>query len=174
MLSPKMQAALNDQINRELWSGYIYLSMAAYFEERNLAGAAHWMHAQFKEELFHMMKLYNFVVERGGRVLLQPVDAVETEWESALDAFAYGYNHETLVTASINSLVDLAVEEKDHATNSFLNWYVDEQVEEESSFDGVVQQLKLAGDGGGLFMVDKELGQRVELFTLPMGEAEGG
>jgi len=174
MLSVKMQAALNEQINKELWSGYIYLSMAAYFEEQNLAGAAHWMHAQFKEELFHTMKLYDFVVERGGRVLLKPIDAVETEWESPLDAFAYGYNHELIVTQLINDLVDLAVEEKDHATNSFLSWFVDEQVEEESSFDGVVQQLKLAGDGGGLFMVDKELGQRVELFTLPIGAAEGG
>lgn len=168
MLSEKMQAALNEQINKELWSGYIYLSMAAYFEDINMSGAAHWMQCQFKEELFHTMKLYNYVVERGGRVLLKPVDAVETEWESALDAFAYGYNHELVVTGLINSLVDLAIEEKDHATNSFLKWYVDEQVEEEASFDGVVQQLRLTGDGGGLFMIDRELGQRPELFTLPL------
>ncbi|MGQ9732832.1 MAG: ferritin [Candidatus Zipacnadales bacterium] len=170
MLSDKMQAALNKQINAEIWSGYIYLSMAANFRRLNLAGAAHWMECQFKEELMHAWKLMDYIHDRGGKVTLMPIEAVPTEWDTALAAYQFGYEHEIKVSAMINDLVNLATEEKDHASTSFLQWYVDEQVEEEASFDEVVQKLKLVGDGGGLFMVDRELAQRVPIFLFPLLE----
>ena len=161
MLSEKMQEAINDQLNYELQSGYLYLSMVAYFESISLGGFATWMRSQAQEELMHAMKLYDYVHERGGRVRLGHVDCPATEWESPLAAFQQAYQHEVSVSRRIDALVDLAIEEKDHATNNFLQWFVAEQVEEESSVDAVVQKLKLAGDkGGGLFMLDRELGQR--------------
>jgi len=166
MLSEKIQDAINKQIVAETYSAYLYWSMAAYFESVNLAGFGQWMKAQAQEELFHAAKFFNFVAERGGRVLLGAVDAPPTEWDSPLAVFEHAYQHEQKVTGLINGLVDLAVEERDHATKSFLDWFVDEQVEEESSADGVVQKLKLMGDApGGLFMLDRELGQRI--FTMP-------
>lgn len=166
MISKKMEAALNDQINAELYSAYLYLSMVAYFESANLCGFATWMRAQTQEEVMHAMKIYDFVNERGGRVLLGAVDAPPTEWDSPLAGFEAAYKHEQLVTGRINDLVNLAVEEKDHATNAFLQWFVNEQVEEEMSVDNVVQQLKMAENApGAMFMIDRELGQRV--FTPP-------
>lgn len=171
MLGEKMQAALNRQVNAELYSGYLYLSMAANFERQGLKGAAQWMRAQAKEELLHAMKFYEFIVDRGGVVTLDAVEKPPTTWESALAAFQDAYEHETKVTAMINALVELAIEEKDHATNSFLQWFVDEQVEEEASVDEVVQKLKLAGNAG-LFMVDRELGTRPHLFNLPITGTE--
>ena len=166
MLSEKIQAAINKQIVAETYSAYLYWSMAAYFESVNLAGCAQWMKAQVQEELFHAAKLFNFVAERGGRVKLGAIDAPPTEWDSPLAVFEHAYQHEQKVTGLINGLVDLAVEERDHATRNFLDWYVDEQVEEEASADAVVQKLKMVGDApGGLFMIDSELGQRV--FTMP-------
>ncbi|MEW6577888.1 MAG: ferritin [Chloroflexota bacterium] len=161
MLSEKMQAALNKQINAELHSAYIYLSMAAYFEDKNLTGFAHWMRVQAKEELGHAMKFFDFIVERRGRVLLEPVAAVPIEWASPLAVFENALAHEQKVTGLIHGLVNLAIEERDHAANSFLQWFVDEQVEEEASADAIVQQLKLAGDSGvALLMLDRELGAR--------------
>ena len=171
MLSDKMQAALNKQINAEIWSGYIYLSMAANFQRLNLTGAAHWMESQFKEELLHAWKFMDYVHERGGTLNLMPIDAVPAEWDTALAAYEFGYDHELKVSAMINDLMTLAMEEKDHASTSFLQWFVDEQVEEEASFDEVVQKLKLVGDGGGLFMIDRELAQRVPIFLFPLIEA---
>ena len=174
MLSEKMQDAINRQLVAETYSAYLYWSMAAYFESVNLAGFAQWMKAQAQEELVHAAKFFNFVAERGGRVLLAAIEAPSTEWDSPLAVFEHAYQHEQKVTGLINDLVDLAVEERDHATKSFLDWFVDEQVEEEASADGVVQKLKLMGDApGGLFMLDRELGQRV--FTMPAsteGEAK--
>jgi ferritin len=156
-----MQAALNKQINAELHSAYIYLSMAAYFEDKNLTGFAHWMRVQAKEELGHAMKFFDFIVERRGRVLLEPVAAVPIEWASPLAVFENALAHEQKVTGLIHGLVNLAIEERDHAANSFLQWFVDEQVEEEASADAIVQQLKLAGDSGvALLMLDRELGAR--------------
>lgn len=161
MLSEKMQTALNKQINAELHSAYIYLSMAAYFEDRALTGFAHWMRVQAKEELGHAMKFFDFIVERRGRVLLEPVGAVPTDWASPLAVFENALAHEQKVTGLIHDLVNLAVAEKDHATQSFLQWFVDEQVEEEASADAIVQQLKLVGDSGvALFMLDRELSER--------------
>ncbi len=161
MLSEKMQAAMNKQINAELHSAYIYLSMAAYFEDKNLPGFAHWMRVQAKEEVGHAMKFFDFIVERRGRVLLEPVAAVPTDWPSPLAVFENALAHEQKVTGLINDLVNLAIAEKDHASNSFLQWFVDEQVEEEASADAIVQKLKMAGDSSvALLILDQELGGR--------------
>jgi len=172
MLNEKMEAALNRQINAELSSAYLYLSMAAYFHAVDLTGCAAWMRAQTQEEILHAMKIYDFVAERGGRVLLEPIEGPRTDWESPLAAFHHALRHEGLVTGLINDLMDLAMAQRDHATQIFLQWFVTEQVEEEASVGAVVQRLKLAGEtAGGLFMVDKELGQRT--FTPPPVSAEG-
>ncbi len=166
MISEKMQDALNTQINKELYSAYLYLSMAAYCESINLKGFANWMTVQVQEELSHARKFFDFVNERGGRVNLQPIDGPPTEWKSTLAVFEHVYEHEQMVTGLINGLVRLAREENDYATEAALQWFVTEQVEEEASAVAVVEQLKLAGDkGGGLFMLDRELGTRV--FTPP-------
>jgi ferritin len=161
MLSEKMQAAMNKQINAELHSAYIYLSMAAYFEAQNLKGFANWMRVQFQEEQVHAMKFYDFINERRGRVLLEPIAAVPTEWASALAVFENALAHEQKVTGMIHNLMDLALKEKDHAAASFLKWFVDEQVEEEASADEVVQQLKMVGDASAvMFLLDREMAQR--------------
>jgi len=166
MLSEKLQNALNDQINAELYSSYLYLSMSAYFQSINLGGFANWMRIQAQEELVHVMKFYDFINERGSRVALETVEGPPTEWKSPLAAFEHAYGHEQMVTGRINDLVNMAIDERDHATNGFLQWFVTEQVEEEATASGVVEKLKLVGDGGGgLFMLDRELGQRV--FTPP-------
>ena len=142
--------------------------MSAYFQSINLPGFANWMRVQTQEELVHAMKFYDFINERGGRVTLQQVEAPPTEWSSPLDVFENAYKHERKVT----DLVSLAFGEGDHATSIFLQWFVTEQVEEEASADEVVQKLKLVGDAsGGLFMLDREMGQRV--FTPPAASAEG-
>ncbi len=168
MLSPKMEAALNNQINAEYYSSYLYLSMAAYYDSINLQGFANWMRIQNQEEMFHTMKFFDFVAERGARVTLTAVEAPQTDWESPLAAFEATLAHEQHVTSLVNKLVDLAVEESDHATNNFLQWFVAEQVEEEATADGILQQLRLMKDApGGLFMMDRELRQRV--FTPPAG-----
>jgi ferritin len=161
MISEKMQAAMNKQINAELHSAYVYLSMSAYFEHMNLAGFANWMRVQAQEEVGHAMRFYTFIHERLGRVLLEPIPAVPTGWESPLAAFEDAFRHEQKISSMIHKLVDLAVEERDYPVNSFLQWFIDEQVEEESSADAIVQQLKLVGDSGqGLFMLDREMAGR--------------
>jgi len=173
MVDEKMQEALNKQLNAELYSSYLYLSMSAYFQSVNLGGFANWMRVQAQEELMHAMKFYDYVNERGGRVTLHAVEAPPFEWGSPLAAFEDVYRHEQRVTGMINKLVDLAVEARDHATNNFLQWFVSEQVEEEASADEVVQKLKLVGDdASGLFMIDRELAQRV--FVAPAKTKEGG
>lgn len=162
MISNKIQEAFNEQINAELYSSYLYLSMSAYFESISLPGFAHWMRCQAQEEVVHAMKFYTFISERGGSVQLKAIDGPPTEWESPQAVFEAAYAHEVKVTGLINALVDLAIQERDHASNNFLQWFVAEQVEEEASADEVLQKIKLAGDhGGGLFMLDRELGQRV-------------
>jgi ferritin len=169
MISDKMQEALNGQLNAELYSSYLYLSMAAYFLDLNLGGFANWMRVQAQEEDMHAMKFYNFINERGGRVLLKPIDGPPTEWNSPLAAFEAVLEHEQKVTGLINDLVELALAEHDHATNIFLQWFVTEQVEEEDSAHDVIQQIKMVGEAeGGLFMLDRELGQRT--FTAPAEE----
>ncbi|MBI4833177.1 MAG: ferritin [Candidatus Lindowbacteria bacterium] len=165
MLSEKMQEALNAQTNAEFYSSYLYLSMSAYFHSINLSGFANWMRVQAQEELVHAVKFYDFVNGRNGRVVLGEVEGPPCKWKSPLAAFEHALEHEQKVTGRINSLVNLAIEERDHATNTFLQWFVNEQVEEEASANDVVQKLKLVGDGGGLFMLDRELALRV--FTPP-------
>lgn len=166
MVSERMQQALNKQMIAEFYSAYLYLSMSAYFQSINLAGFANWMRVQAQEELTHGVKFHDYIGESGGRVLVGPIEGPPTQWKSSLDVFEHTYRHEQKVTALINDLVNLAIEEKDHATNNFLQWFVSEQVEEEASADGVRQKLKLVGDaGGGIFMIDRELAQRV--FTPP-------
>ncbi len=167
MIKEKIQNALNRQTNAEMYSAYLYLSMSAFFESINLKGFANWMRVQTQEEMAHAMKFYDYINERGGRITLTAIDAPPTQWKSPLDVFEHVYKHEQRVTGLINDLVNLAVAENDHATNNFLQWFVAEQVEEESSADEIVQNLRLLGDarGSGLFMLDKELGQRV--FTPP-------
>ena len=166
MISKKMEQALNEQVNAEMYSAYLYLSMESFFKSLNLSGFATWMRAQTQEEMMHAMKIYDFIIERGGRVLLKPIEGPQTKWESPLAVFEAVSKHEQKVTGLINNLVDLAIVEKDHATNSFLQWFVNEQVEEEASADEIVQQLKMMEKApGGMFMLDRELGQRV--FTPP-------
>lgn len=161
MLSEKMIKALNDQVNAELYSAYIYLAMSAYFEDLNLPGAASWMRHQAEEEVEHAMKFFDFINERRGRVVLSAVDRPQAEWESPLAAFEEAFKHEQYVTGRIHSLVELAQAEKDFATASFLTWFVDEQVEEEASVDAIVERLRLIeGAKHGLFMIDRELAQR--------------
>ncbi|MBL7186031.1 MAG: ferritin [Phycisphaerae bacterium] len=171
MISKKMQDALNGQVNAELYSAYLYLSMESYFKSKNMNGFANWMRVQTQEEMSHVMKIYEFIDERGGRIVLKAIEGPPTQWDSPLAAFEAIYEHEQKVTGLINDLVDLAIAEKDHATNSFLQWFVNEQVEEESSADQVVRQLKMIENApGGIFMFDRELGQRV--FTPPAAQGE--
>jgi len=166
MISDTMQKALNKQINAELYSSYLYLSMAAHFETTGLRGFANWMRVQAQEENAHAMKFFDFILERGGRIELFPIEAPPHEWESPLAVFEAVYVHETKVTGLINDLVDQAIAEKDHATNAILQWFVNEQVEEEASASEVVDRLRLIGDArGGLFMLDRELGGRT--FVSP-------
>lgn len=168
MLTEKMAKALNEQLNAELYSSYLYFAMAAYCRDLGLNGCARWMEAQALEELSHAVKFYDFISERGGRVLLSSIEAPPGRWDSPLAMFEAVAKHENKVTGLIHQLVDLAIAERDHATNNFLQWFVSEQVEEEAGVAEIVQQMRLMGEAqGALFMLDKELGQRV--FTLPPG-----
>ena len=171
MMNEKLTKAINTQINAELFSAYLYLSMQTYFDEINLPGFANWMRVQAMEEFTHADRFWHYVVERGARVTMTTIDAPDTAWGSPLEVFEAVYVHEQKVTALINDIVDLAIAEKDHASVNALQWFVNEQVEEESSADAVVQQLKLMGKAeGGLFMIDKELAARV--FTPPVTAQE--
>ena len=143
--------------------------MASYYNSIDLSGFAHWMECQAKEELFHAMKMYDYVIERGGKVNLKSIEGPQTEWDTPSAPFEHAYQHELKVTGLINNLVNLSIDEKDHATNNFLQWYVKEQVEEEASASEVVQKLKLTGgQGNGLFMIDNELRQRLPIFNFPV------
>lgn len=161
MISKKLEDAMNDQINAELYSAYIYLSMSSWFDSENLKGMSHWMGIQAKEEVEHAMKFAGYVMERGGRVLYKGIEGPETGWTSPLEAFKVAYEHEKYVTRRINDLMDLAVAEKDYASQAFLQWFVTEQVEEEANADEIVSKLGMIGDGKhGLLMIDRELGDR--------------
>lgn len=162
MLSKKMEKALNEQINAEFYSSYLYLAMSAHFETVGLPGCAQWMQAQAQEEWFHGMKIYGFVHERGGRVGLRAIAAPPSDWASTMELFEQVRDHERKVTGLINNLLSLALKEHDHATSIFLQWFVSEQVEEEASVEAVLSKLKLIGkESSSLFTLDGELGQRV-------------
>lgn len=161
MIKQKLEKAINKQINAELWSVYLYLSMSVYFESINLAGFANWMRIQAKEEVGHAMRFYKHVVERRGRMTVSAITAPPTIWKSPLHTFEEAFKHEQKVTGMINELADMAKAENDYATASMLKWFIDEQVEEELSTDTIVQKLKMIGTNtGGLYMLDHELGER--------------
>ena len=173
MISKKLEAAINAQINAEMWSAYLYLSMSAYCQEAGFPGMANWFAVQFKEEQDHAMIFFNYLQSRGGRVLLSPIEAVPTEWPSPLAAFEHTLEHEGKVTSLINNLMALAVEEKDFAAQSRLNWFVDEQVEEEENATELIQKLRLIGNNGyGLYQLDQELAARVYTQASPLTTAE--
>jgi ferritin len=162
MLKEKMEKALNEQINEELYSAYLYLSMSSYFEAKGLKGFANWMMIQYKEETDHTMKLYNYLFSQGAKPKLLAIKQPPGNWNSPMHAFEDTYKHEQHITERINYLVDIAEELKDRATNNFLQWFIDEQVEEEENDRDIIDKLKLIGDSKhGLFMLDKELGERV-------------
>jgi len=166
MLKQKIEKSFNEQITEELFSSYLYLSMSSYFQSINLPGFANWMRVQAQEELMHAMKFYDYINERRGRVLLKEIKTPQHEWKSPLEVFEAALKHEEYITEKINNLVDISIKEKDHASNVFLQWFVNEQVEEEASADDIINRLKLVGDSkDGLFMIDRELATRV--FTMP-------
>ena len=161
MLNEVVQDAINEQIKNELYSAYLYLSMAAHSEAANLPGFAHWMRLQSQEEVSHAMKLFDFVNDRGGRVVLQAIDQPPVEFESPLDVFKKTLEHERKVTALIHRLYELAVKENDYAAQVMLHWFIEEQVEEEKSAEQIVEALKMIGDKPQtLIMLDRELGRR--------------
>ena len=166
MLDKKMQDALNAQINWELYSGYLYLSMAAQFSESGMPGGQNWMTVQYKEELAHAEKMFVYVTARGGRVVLDAIPRPTTEWADGLSMFKEALEHEQGVTQRIFELASLALELKDHATYNFLQWFIAEQVEEEESAGDMVQKFTMAGEHpAGMYQLDKELAARV--FTPP-------
>lgn len=161
MLSQKMEENLNKQINAEMYSAYLYLAMSSYFEEQNLPGFANWLYIQAQEEMTHAMKIYRYINDRGGKVTLYPIDGPPDSWENPIQVAEEVFAHEQKVTEMIYKLVNMAKEEKDHSTDIMLQWFVSEQVEEEKNADELVRQLKIVnGEGQGLLMLDRELGQR--------------
>jgi ferritin len=166
MLNEKMTDALNNQLNKEIYSAYLYMSMSAYSSYSGLKGFANWFMVQYQEEMVHAMKIYDYINNQGQHVKLMAISKPPTEFESPLDMFEKTLKHEQFVTKSINDLVDLAILEKDHATNIFLLWFVTEQIEEESNDNEILSRLRIIGeDGNGLLILDKELSARV--FTPP-------
>lgn len=161
MISKNVESTLNKQINAEFWSAYLYLSMSTHFAAEGFNGAANWFKVQFQEEQDHALKIINYINAQGGRVELAPIDKVSTKWESLLAAFLDTLEHEKVVTSSIHEIVAIAREEKDFATENMLQWFVNEQVEEEETAQKIIDALKLIGDNGvGIYMIDKELGTR--------------
>lgn len=160
-LHKKVEEVLNKQINAELWSAYFYLSMSTYFESEGFGGFANWMRIQYQEETSHAMKILDYVNERGGRVILEPIAEVQTSWNNVQEVFEATYEHECHVTELINNCVSVAMEEKDYATSNMLQWFVDEQVEEEANVSAILDELKLLGGAGhGLFMMNREMAGR--------------
>jgi ferritin len=161
MLKANVQDALNKQLNAELASSYLYLSMAAWFEEKNFRGMGHWMRTQAQEEHGHAMKIYGYIIDRGGRVVLGQINAPKNEWDCISEAFQDSYNHETQVTRAIHDLTKLAMDNADFATQSFMQWFINEQVEEEATVEQIVEKLKMVGESNvGLLFLDSELGKR--------------
>ena len=161
MINKKMTDSFNKQINEEIYSSYLYLSMAAHFDSQGLSGIGHWFRIQAQEEMFHAMKFYHHIVERGGQVVLQAIQEPKKNWDSTMKAFEDALKHEQHISSCIHELMDLSIKEKDFASRSLLQWFVDEQVEEEASVTEIIDKLKLAGEKGHmLYMVDRELASR--------------
>ncbi|MCM1034679.1 MAG: ferritin [Paludibacter sp.] len=173
MLNKRLEEALNAQINAEMWSAYLYLSMSAYCHEAGYTGMANWFAVQFKEEQDHAQIFFNYVVSRGGRVKLAPIAEVATEWDSVLAAFENTLEHEQKVTSLINNLYAIATEEHDYATQSKLKWFIDEQVEEEENAQDIINKLRMVqGNGYGMYMIDQELASRTYTQAAPLNSAE--
>lgn len=161
MFSKVIQDEMNEQIKHELYSAYLYLAMAAYLDHSSLPGFAHWMRLQAQEEVEHAMKFFDYIHDRGGRVVLQAIDQPPAEFKSPTAIFSQAYEHEQMVTGRINHIYGLAVQEKDFASQEFLNWFVKEQVEEEKSASQILETLKMSGEQGhSLVMLDRQLGER--------------
>lgn len=161
MLKDSVLKAFNEQINAEIHSAYLYLSMCAWFQNKGLSGFANWMKVQYQEELTHAMKFFDYIHERNGRVILDPIAGVPADFESIIDIFEKALAHEQKVTSMIDHLVEVAIAAGDHASQSFLNWFVDEQVEEEAGVIAILDSLRLInGEGNGIFMMDRELAAR--------------
>jgi ferritin len=161
MIGERLSQEMNDQIKHELESYYIYLSMAAYFHSLSLDGMGHWMRCQAHEEMIHAMKFFQHIIDRGGKVVLQDVRQLKTDWSSPLEAFQDATEHERFITGKINDLTSVAREEKDYASEPLLAWFSDEQIEEEATVGKVADELTMVGeDKSGLLMLDRELGQR--------------
>jgi ferritin len=168
MMNKKMKKALNNQVNAELYAAYLYLSMCAWFEAKSLTGFASWMRVQVQEEMFHAMKIFNYIHDRNEEVALEALAKPESGWDTSLAVIESALKHEQKVTTMINDLVNCALEVHDHAANQFLQWYVAEQVEEEASFGAVLDRLKLVGsDSAGLFALDLEMAKRVFVPPAP-------
>jgi ferritin len=168
-MNKKVQEALELQVNKEFYSAYLYLSMNQYFEEEGMPGMANWMYQQFLEEQFHAKKMLKYLNSRGQKAVLAQIDKPQVEWPSTMAVFKNVLEHEEEITASINNIQSIAVDEKDFATMNFLQWFIDEQIEEEENANNLIKQLELIGDNGyGLLMLDKELAQRT--FTEPVIE----
>lgn len=162
-MDANVEAAMNRHINRELFSSYLYLSMAAWCEAEGLRGFSHWMRLQSVEENVHVMKFFDFVLDRGGRVEFLELAAPQREWASPLDVFQAALDHEREVSGYINELMDAVIDARDHAANVFLQWFVQEQVEEEASVADIVSRLELVGeDGRGILLIDQELAARTD------------
>ncbi len=169
MISTKMQAALNEQVNKEFYSAYMYLAMSAYSNTIGLPGFAHWMRMQYEEETLHVTKMYDYILNQGGEVELLAVEKPPKKYGSPLEIFKKTLEHEQYVTSLIHKLMDLAVEERDYATQTFLQWYVTEQVEEESNVNDIVAPLRMVGDDkSGLMLIDRQLAGRVAPTPLPV------
>ena len=173
MLNKRVEEAINAQINAEMWSAYLYLSMSAYCQDQGYTGMANWFAIQFKEEQDHAMILFKYITSRGGVVKLEKIDTVPTEWESTLNVVEETLKHEQKVTSLINDLYKVASEENDFATKSMLKWFIDEQVEEEENAQTIIDNLKMIKDNGyGLYMLDKELGARTYKQAAPLASSE--
>lgn len=168
MISKKMQAELNEQVNQEFYSAYMYLAMSAYCNTIGLPGFEHWMRMQYEEEIMHVTKMYDYIMGQGGAVHLMAIEEPPKEYGTPLEIFRTTLEHEQSVTSMINKLMDLAVEEKDYATQAFLQWYVTEQVEEEANVNDILAPLTMVGDDkGGLMMIDQQLAGRAAPTPLP-------
>lgn len=160
-INKKVEEVLNKQVNAELWSAYLYLSMAAWSESHGFKGFANWMIVQFHEETSHALKIKDFVISRSGEIKLQPITAVKTSWDSLLNMIEETYEHECKVTELINNCYEVALAEKDYATSTMLQWFINEQTEEESNALEIIDILKITGEkSGGIFYLDKNLGKR--------------
>jgi ferritin len=162
LMKERVAEALTKQVNKEFYSAYLYLGMSAYFQEKNLSGFANYMRVQAQEEMTHAMKIFDFLIERGEKPSLDKIDGIKADWKDVVEIFDASLKHERMITDSINNILEIAFDEKDYATANMLQWFVSEQVEEESNVENILEQLKMIeGKGPGLFMLDRELQSRV-------------